>query len=171
MSSQGLGNVYDVSIGLAPVDMSLGANTGKRVSMAEVESVTVLLVKAAGTAAQDPVLTLKQHTAATGGVTTDLPVIDRYWVKSETALAGVEKWTEVTQAAAASITDPGGAGTSAERQQLVAINVRAAQLTPGNTHVSVDIADVGLNAQIGAVIYILDHTDHGAPAGLDAPLR
>jgi hypothetical protein len=166
-----LGESYDLSTGLAPGDLSTAANTGKRVSMQEVTSVDIVVIKGAGTAADDPVLTLKQHTASTGGTTTDLATITEYSLKNEATLDGDETWTRVTQTAAATITDPGGAGTSAESQQLVVIHVRADQLTSGNTHISLDIADVGANAQLGSVLYIVHNTDHAAPTALPAPLR
>lgn len=166
-----LGDSYDLSLGLAPVDLSAAASTGKRLSMQEVNSVDIIVIKGAGTAADDPVLTLKQHTAATAGTTSNLAVITEYWLKNEATLDGDETWTRVTQTASATITDPGGAGTSAESQQIIAIKVRADQLTDGNTHISLDIADVGINAQLGAVLYILDPADHAAPTALPAPLR
>lgn len=166
-----LGESYDLSTGLAPVDLSTAANTGKRVSMQEVTSMDIVVIKGAGTAADDPVLTLKQHTASTGGTTTDLAVITEYMLKNEATLDGDETWTKVTQSAAATITDPGGAGTSAESQQIVVIHVRADQLTAGNAYVSLDIADVGANAQLGTVLYILHNTDHAVATALPAPLR
>ena len=166
-----LGESYDLSTGLAPVDLATAANTGNRLSMVEVTSVDIVVIKGAGTAADDPVLTLKQHTAAADGDTTDLAVITSYALKTEATLDGDETWTEVTQSAAATITDPGGAGTSAESQQIVVINVRADQLTPGNTHISLDIADTGTAAQLGAVLYIVHNHDHAAPSALPAPLR
>lgn len=166
-----LGDSFDLSVGIVPVDLSVGNNVGKRVGLSEVHSVTVVLIKAAGTAAQDPILTLRQHTDASGGTSTDLAVIDKYWVKSEATLDGDEQWTEVTQTAAATITDPGGDGTSAESQQLVAFVIRADQLSPENGYISLDVADVGLNAQIGTALYILEITDRGTPDALLAPLR
>jgi hypothetical protein len=166
-----LGESYDLSTGIAPVNLATAANTGKRLSMQEVTSVDIVVIKGAGTAAEDPVLTLKQHTAATGGTTADLATITSYALKNEATLDGDETWTEVTQTAAATITDPGGAGTSAESEQIVVIHVRADQLTPGNTHISLDIADSGTNSQLGAVLYIVHNADHSAPAALPAPLR
>jgi len=118
-----LGESYDLSTGLAPVNLGAAANTGKRLYMQEVTSVDIVVIKGAGTAAEDPVLTLKQHTAATSGTTTDLAVITQYWLKNEATLDGDETWSLVTQAASATITDPGGAGTSAESEQLIVINV------------------------------------------------
>lgn len=170
MAVNGLGDVYDLSTGLSPVDLSLGANTGKRLSMSEVESVSVVFIKAAGTAGQNPVLTLKQHTAASGGTSADLPIITTYWVKGEATLDGDEVWTEVSQAASATITDPGTGSAAVE--QLVVISVKASQLVPGaGAFISLDIADTGAAAQLGTVLYIVHQADKGLPTTLSAPLR
>ncbi|MFE6223015.1 hypothetical protein [Streptomyces sp. NPDC057854] len=120
---------------------------------------------------EDPVITLKSHTASTGGVTTNLPVITEYYVKSEATLDGDETWTRVAQPAAATITDPGGAGTSAESQQLILFNVRADQLPDADNYLSVDIADVGSTAQLCSVVYLLHRQDKGNPTSFPAPLR
>lgn len=166
-----LGESYDLSTGLAPVNLATAANTGKRLCMREVNSVDIVVIKGAGTAAEDPVLTLKQHTASTSGTTTDLATITEYWLKTEATLDGDETWTKVTQAAAATVTDPGGAGTSAESEQLMVINVRADQLTAGNAYISLDIADSGTNSQLAAVLYIVHNSDHAVASALPAPLR
>lgn len=166
-----LGETYDLSIGAAPVDLSTAAVTGKRLAMQEVRGVDVVVIKGAGTAGDDPAITLREHDAASAGTSADLAVITEYLVKGGTTLAGTETWTKVTQAASATITDPGGAGTSAERQQIVAFRVRPEQLSTGFTHISVNIADVGVNAQLGTVLYILEPSDHSDPTALPAPLR
>ncbi len=171
MAQEGLGRLFDISAGFVPVDMQTAANTGKRVSLKNAGGCTIVLFKAAGTAGDDPVLTLKQHTAATGGTTANLAAIDHYYVKSETTLDGDETWTKVTQAAAATITDPGGAGTSAEEQQIVVIEVQGTSLADGYDYISLDVADVGGNAQLGCVLYLLrDLMVQRAPANLAAPL-
>lgn len=151
----GLGRLFDIVPVIVPVDGSAAASTGNRVSLRNAGGVTFVVFKGAGTAGQDPVLDVRQHTAATGGTSADLDVVTRYFVKSETTLDGDETWTLVTQAAASEITDPGGLGTSAEEQQLIAIEIDAAQLSDGYTHVSLDIADVGANAQLVSAIAIL----------------
>jgi len=171
MAIEALGNLFDVSVGAAPVDLSSAAATGKRVSLKDATGVTILVLKGAGTAGDDPTVTLKQHTASSGGTTSNLAVIDHYYLKSATTLAGTETWSRVTQSAAATIADPGGAGTSAESQQILAIEVRAEQLSDGYSYVSLDVGDVGTNAQLGGVLYLL----HGLevkrkPANMRAPL-
>lgn len=171
MSQEGLGRLFDVSIGVVPLDLQT-ARTGARVSLKHAAGATILVVKGTGTAADDPTVTLKQHTASTGGSSANLAIIDHYYLKTTTgSLAGSETWSKVTQAAAATIVDPGGAGTSAESQQIIAIEVRAEQLSDGYDYISLDVADVGTNAQLGTVIYVLHDLSHQrTPSALRAPL-
>lgn len=171
MAQEGLGRLFDISVGAAPVDLSSAAVTGKRVSLKRAAALTIVVFKAAGTAGDDPTVTLKQHTAASSGTSSNLVAIDHYYLKSATTLAGTETWTRVTQSAAATIADPGGAGTSAESQQILAIPVLGTSLSDGYSYVSLDIADVGTNAQLGGVLYLLhDLTAQRAPANLQAAL-
>lgn len=150
---EGLGRLYDIGLSAAPVDSQSAAITGKRFSLQNASGITFLVVKAAGTANDDPVLTLKQHTAYTSGTTADLAVITRVFTKQETLLDNDESWTLNTQAAAATFT---GNATSAESQMLIAIEVGADQLSDGYTHVSLDIADTGsAGAQLVAVVGIV----------------
>ncbi|GAA4226089.1 hypothetical protein GCM10022254_09890 [Actinomadura meridiana] len=167
---EGLGRLFDLSCGVAPVDLQT-AQTGKRVSLRHAAGVSIVLFKGAGTAADDPTVTLKEHTASSGGTSQNLAVIDHYHLKAETALDGDETWETVTQSAAATIADPGGDGTSAESQQIVVIEVDATSLSDGYAYVSLDVADVGGNAQLGAVLYILrDLASQRAPDKMHAPL-
>lgn len=167
----GLGEDFDLSIGLAPSDIHAGAGTGKRVNMALLDSIDVVLIKAAGTAGDDPTVTLKASTAASAGTTADLATISSYHLKDGTALAGTEQWTKKTQSAAATIADPGGAGTSAEHQQLCVIHVRAEDMPVGKPYLSLNIAQVSTAAQVAAVLYILHPQTKQAPASMPAPLR
>jgi hypothetical protein len=167
---EALGRLVDVAIGVAPVDLQT-AQTGKRVALRDCGGVTIVVVKGAGTAGDDPTLTLQQHTAATGGTSGNLAVIDKYYLKNATTLAGTEQWTKVTQAAAATIADPGGAGTSAESQQIVVFSVDARSLSDGYGYISVNVADTGTNAQLGTVLYLLRDLDvQRAPEKLAAAL-
>lgn len=149
-----IGRLFDVSACFVPVDMQTAANTGKRFHMRDCGAVTWILYKAVGTAGDDPVITLQEHTAATGGVSQNLAAIDRYWLKDEATLDGDETWVEFTQTAAATLTDPGGAGTSAEHQQIVAVTIEDEDLTDGYEWIDFSVADVGGNAQLGCALYI-----------------
>jgi len=167
---EALGRTFDISAGIVPVDLAAAAATGKRVHLLNASGVTIVIVKAAGTAGEDPTFTLKQHTAATGGTTANLADIDHYYLKNEATLDGDETWVKKTQTAAATIVDPGGATTSAEEQQIIAIEVEATALADDYEWVSLDVADVGVGAQLGAVLYILrDLTVQRAPANLVNP--
>lgn len=154
---EGLGRGFDVGPGFTAVDINTANSaTGARCSMRHCSGVTILMHKAAGTAGDDPTVTLKQHTASTGGTTANLAIIDHYYLKDEATLDGDETWTRVTQSVAATIADPGGAGTSAEHEQWLAIAVSAAQLSDGYSYISLDYAVAGLgNAQLATCAYIL----------------
>lgn len=168
----GLGNKYDLGTGFVPVDMSAAANTGKRLYMGGLYAVDVVLIKAAGTAGDDPTLTLQSHTAASGGTSANLAVITEYYVKREATLDDDEVWEAFTQNAAATIADPGAGGTSAEEQQIVVFTVLNTDLPAGHKYISANVADVGSNAQLGTVLYIMHPQDHKAsPTSLKAPLR
>lgn len=150
MAIEALGRLFDASIGFAPVDMSSAAVTGKRVSLARADGVTIVLYKGAGGSSEDPVLTLQQHTASSAGTSSNLAIIDHWYAKSATTLAGTETWTRNTQAAAATLTLTG----EAQKQGIYVIEVNAAQLSDGYAYVSLSVADVGSTAQIGAVLYL-----------------
>lgn len=168
----GLGDRYDLGTGFTPVDMSVGANTGKRLNMTGLYSVDVVLVKAAGTAGQDPVLTLKSHSVASGGSPANLAIITEYYVKREATLDNDEVWEKFTQAASATITDPGGAGTSAEEEQIVVFTVSQEDMPAGSKYISVDVADVGAAAQLGTVLYITQpQNKQASPVDFEKPLR
>lgn len=270
-SSCGLGD-YDISIGQSPINLATAGSTGKRINMANVSSVDIVLLKGAGTdtneqqtinlgaasagsititfsgqttgsiaynaaaatvqtalealsnvdpgditvsggplpgtitltfagqyagtnvpqvtvtptgltggtvtvnttvagVSEDPTLTLKSHTASTGGSSANLPVITEYYIKQASTLTGAETWTKVEQAAAATIADPGGAGVSGTRQLLVVLNVRADQMPDADNYLSLDVGDVGANAQLGTFIYIIHRQDRGDPTSFPAPLR
>jgi hypothetical protein len=167
----GLGPDYDIAVGSVPTDLSAAATTGLRISMVNVKSVDVVVLKGAGSAADDPTITLRHHTAATAGTSADLAVITEYYLRSEATLDNDEAWTRVTQAAAATIIDPGGAGTSAESQQLVVFSVKPSDLPETSNYISVNIGDVGAGAQLGAVLYIVHKHDKGDPTSFPLPLR
>ncbi|WP_432112858.1 hypothetical protein [Streptomyces sp. S1] len=170
-SNYGLGPDYDIALGAAPSDLSAAAVTGLRISMVNVKSVDVVVVKGAGTAADDPTITLRHHTAATGGTSADLATITEYFLRSEATLDNDEPWTKVTQAAAATIVDPGGAGTSAESQQIVVFSVKPTDLPETSNYISVNIGDVGANAQLGTVLFIIHKHDKSEPTAFPIPLR
>lgn len=150
----GLGRIFDVASGIVPVDLAAGANTGHRVHMRNYESLAVVFYKTAVSAGTDTVtLTLQEHSAATAGTSQNLAAITTAYVKSETALDGDEAWTEVTQAAAATLALAGA--TYAATQLIAVFEVEAPSLSAGFEWLSVNIADPGAGGtMVGSVLYI-----------------
>lgn len=168
-----LGRLFDISAGIIHTVANNGADvTGNRVSLRNCGGCTIVITGDVGTAGDDLDVDLQQHTASTGGTTADLDIIDVYWHKQEASLDGDETWTRTTQTAASEITDVGGAGTSAELQNLVVIEVDSAQLSDGYDYISLDTRNMGAaNDKYVTVLYILrDLAVQRTPANLVAPL-
>lgn len=153
----GLGKEFDIAVGINPVaDIAAGANTGKRIAMRNYECMGFLFFKNAASAGTDTVtITLREHNAASSGTSQDLAKITTWFAKSNAAaLAGTEKWTKTTQAAAATLA-LSNAVLPAANQALVFFEIDAAQLSDGFRWLSVDIADPGSGGTIlGGVFYI-----------------
>lgn len=172
-TAEGLGRLYDIGTCWSPVDLntSNGA-TGKRIAILPGRGIDIVVFKAAGTAADDFVYTLREHTAYTSGTSADLAKIDHYYLKNETALDNDELWVKHTQSIAATITEAGAAGTSAESEQIIVIPVHASMLTEGYTHISLNAAATVSNAQLAAALYIVhDLRYQRTPASLFNLLR
>lgn len=165
---EALGRVLDISAGIVVVDTQTGAMTGKRVSLKHATGISVVLHKGAGTGSDDPVLTFKQHTASTGGTSANLAVVDHYYKKSATTLAGTETWSKVTQTASQTVT----LTSEATKQGIYVFEIAANSLTDTYGYVSLDVADTGsAGAQLGTVLYILHGLEiQRTPANLVAAL-
>jgi len=144
------GEQVQVVPGFGPVDMSTGANAGDWVSMKNYERVTVCFYKGAGTAGDDPTLLIQQATAVAGTGAKDLVAVDKVYVKQGT-LANIGTFTITTQTAATDYTD----ATSAEAAALWMIDIQAEDLDVDNGFdcIQASVADVGVNAQLGAMWY------------------
>lgn len=163
---EALGRLFDLSCGVAPVDLAGGAQTGNRVSLKNCSGATVVFFKEAGAAAEATTLDLQQHTVSTGGTPADLDIIDHYYLKSETTLDGDETWTKVTQSVASEVTP-----AASDTQQILVFHVGADQLSDGYQYISVNTTDTTTAGQLGSILYILhDLNVQRAPANLVAPL-
>lgn len=148
-----------------PVDLETGANNGVYVSLTDFDRCTVVVLKAAGTASDDPVITMTQATDVEG---TDAKALNFTRIDQKqgaTALAAVGGWTEVDQAAGNTYTPDG-----AEDQGIYCIEFQASDLDVNNgfTCLAVAIPDTGsAGAQLGTAFYILRGARY-AGAGLQA---
>lgn len=136
---------------IVPVDLSGGANTGDWINVKNYDDFAIVVFKGAGTAGDDPTLTVLQATAA-GGTGSQALNFTKVYTKQGT-LTSVGQWTEVTQAAGNTYTD----ATSAEVQAIWAVQFKTSELdvADGYDFVSCSIADVGTNAQVGCAFIIL----------------
>lgn len=149
-----LGDLFDIVSGFVPVDMESGANTGDYVSLKNWDGICFVLFKAAGTANDDPTLTITQAQDVAGTGVKNLTAITDIYTKQGT-LTAVGSWTHTTQAAAATLA---GDGTSAESQGIyfTYIPTEALDTDNGFDCVKGAVADTGsAGAQLGCLLYIL----------------
>lgn len=149
---------------IIPVDMSAAANNGDWVSLKNFSKCTIVFFKGAGTAGDDPVMTVRQASdvAGTGAKALTFTRIDAK-VGTQT---GVGLFTKVTQAAANTYTDT----VSAEAQGLFLIEIDSHDLDVANGFdcVQFQIPDVGTNAQVGCALYFLWPAKYAGPSMLSA---
>ena len=138
--------------GIVPLDLQ-AARTGDYVSMKNHGRCAIILFKAAGTAGDDPDVTLYWATDVAGAGAAVAPIITEYWVK-QGVLTAVGTFTRVTQAASETISFN---ATSAEEQLIAVIDIDASKLDVdgGFDCIRLDTASVGTNAQLGCVLYAL----------------
>ncbi len=150
----------NIVVGVVPVDLQDGANAGDWVSMKDYNRCTIVVVTAIGTAGDDAELDLNQATDNSGTSTKALTFTDIYEKIGATAISAVGQYTLTTQSASGTYTN----ATSAENEALQVIEVQASDLDATNDfdHIQLSIADVGGNAQLGTVLYILHEPRHAA---------
>ena len=149
---EALARLTDFSAGIAPVDLSAAAVTGKRVSLKRASGLMVVLFKGAASSGTDPVLTFKEATAATAGTSQNMVTPPAYyWQKTAAALAGTELWTQVAATYAS------GAQTLTGQQGNQGIfvwDILSEDLSAGFSFIEVDAAKAGTVAQLGALLFI-----------------
>ena len=138
--ARALGHLFNVLPVFVPTDAVAGAITGLRVSMKDCQTVSFVLIAAAGsTDILD--IDLQEHTAFSGGTSRDLDITTKLYYMDEATLDGDEVWTLFSQSAASESTDIG----SASAQQLVVVEVGAEQLSDDAFYVSINVPDLGTN--------------------------
>lgn len=137
--------------GGVPVALNTAGLTGDIVSMKNYGRCAIVFFAAAGTAGDDPTLTVQQCKSVAGSSAKALD-FTRIDVKQGT-LASIGQFSKVSQAAANTYTE----ATSAEAQKIWVIDVKAEDLDVDNGYdcIQASIGDVGTNAQLGCLLYIL----------------
>ena len=123
------------------------------VSLKNYRRCVVVFSKGIGTAGDDPTITIEQGTDMAFGTSKALPFTEVFVKQDLTTLNHVGQRTKVTQAAADTYTDT----TSAEQQAQWEIAFKAEDLDVANgyTCIRAKLGDVGTNAQLGYIYYIL----------------
>ncbi len=129
-----------------PVDLNTAANTGLRVDMKDLESVTFICVGAAGSTPSSHTFTPKQHSVASAGSPAALTLGNPYYHLVDTAT----KYTKVEPTPATSFDLD---AIVADAKYVVVFEVKSSDLTDGYRWVSLDQTDSG-GAQIGTIIAI-----------------
>ncbi len=139
-------------VAIVPIDLATGANAGDWVSMKHYTDCDIIVVADAGTAGEDPVLTVTQATAVAG---TGSKALAFTRVDSKVgAQTGIGQFTKNVQAAANTYTD----AVSGEAENLFVIHVKAEDLDLANGFdcIQVSIPDTGATAgKIGCALYWL----------------
>lgn len=134
------------------------ARTGDYVSLKGYGRCAVVFFAAAGTAGDDPTITVTQAQNVAGSGTVKALNFTRIDTKQGADLTAVGTFTTVTQAAGNTYTDL----TSAEVQKIWVIDIKAEDLDidGGFDCLKVAISDVGTNAQLGCGLYLLHEPRH-----------
>lgn len=152
---EALGRLVDFSDAIAPVDLSAGASTAKRVSVKRNSGLMVVLFKGAASSGTDPVITFKESTAFTSGTTQNMATPPAYfWQKAGATLAGSETWTQVltpsSSYSSGALTLTGEQG----HQGIYVWDILSEDLSAGYAYIEADIAKAGTVAQLGGLLYI-----------------
>lgn len=166
-----------VVLGFKPVAMNAGAPTSDRVSMKGYGRCAVVFIKAVGTAGDDPTLSFKQSSDV-GGTGEKVLAVTRIDKKqAATDLTAVGTFTKSTSDSAASndtFNTTNGTWTNsdlAEQAAIVVADIKAEDLDINNGFdcISCNIGDVGTNAQLGTLLYIL-HEPRNLKETLDSAI-
>lgn len=167
---QGLGRLFDISTGVAPVDLATAGATGKRVSLRNASGVSIVaFVGAAASGTEALAFTIQQHTASSSGTSATLDNSNiKYYTKYEATLDGDETWTAAASPTAGVVTIAAG---DRDKEGIVVIEIDTTNLSDGYRYVSLNAADPGTVSRLGAVLYILrDLKVMRKPNNLVAPL-
>ncbi len=152
--------LMQVCCGFVPVNLATAANPGDWMSMKNYERCTIVFFGAAGTAGDDPTLTLEQATTVSGGSAKALN-FTRIDMKQGSDLYTIGDYTTVTQAAANTYVHTDGA----ENQKIWLVDVKAEDLDVDNGFdcIRASISDVGTNAQLACLLYLMRGPRHSPP--------
>jgi len=165
-----MGNVLVEGVNIVPAFLPVDTDTdqtGDYVCLKNYGKVGILFIKAAGTATDDPTLTLYEATTVAGGSAAVLTKIDTHWIKqAATSLAATSTFTKTAQTLASTIVFD---ATSAEQTLIDYFEIRADQLSAGFDCIRVDVANAAsAGSQYATVVYLLLDPSYPQGTAIDA---
>jgi hypothetical protein len=153
----------DIVSGIVPINLG-SARTGDTISMRNYGRCTILFFKAAGSASEDPTLTVEQATSVAPSSAKAL-TFTTIFTKQGT-LTSVGTWTKTTQSAAGTYTNT----TASENEAIwvIDINVEDMDVDNGFDCLRVTIADAGSTNQLGALLYLLHEPRYSNETAISA---
>ncbi|EJN11842.1 hypothetical protein PMI42_04857 [Bradyrhizobium sp. YR681] len=166
-----------VVLGFKPVAMNTAANNGDYVSLKGYARCAVIFIKAVGTAGDDPTLSFKQATDVSGTGVKALGVtrIDKKQAATDlTAVGTFTKSTTDSPATNDTFNTTNGTWTNsdlAEQAAIVVADIKAEDLDIANGFdcITCNVGDVGTNAQLGTLIFVL-HEPRNMKETLDSAI-
>lgn len=151
----------DLAHGIVPIDLG-SARSSDIISLKNHGRCAIVFYKEAGSASEDPTLTLLQATSVAGSSSKALSCITEIWTKQGT-LTSTGTWTKTTQAAANTYVNL----TASENEAIWVIDIQADSLDVDNGFdcIQVTIADAGSTNQMGALLFVLHEPRYGMSAG------
>lgn len=153
----------DLFDGIVPINLG-SARSSDVISFKNFGRMAIVFYKAAGSASEDPTLTVLQATSITPSNAKALNFTE-VWTKQGT-LSSVATWTKTTQAAGNTYTN----ATASENQAIWVIDISADMLDVDNGYdcIQVTIADAGSVNQLGTLLFVGHEPRYSLPGGLSA---
>lgn len=163
----GLGRVFDLGSAVKPVDLSGGAQTGKRIHLSRSSAVSVVVFKGAASGGTDPAFTFNVYkVSSSGSAAATYTGPTSMYQKAAATLAGTEVWSKVAVTPSSNVVTLTG---EQGHEGIYVFEIYGSQLPDGYAFLEVDSSDAGTVAQLGGVMYILhDLTVQRTPANLAA---
>lgn len=155
---------FQIVEGFPAVDLSSGANNGDWVNLKHAIRVAVVFTSGVGTSGDNPTLTIKQASDATGtgAKALNVPTASCFKKQAATNLAAVAAWTSASGDASTNTLTNSTAGL---QSALWVVEFKPDELDVDNGFYFIQgsVADVGTNAQPGYLFYLLELKEERTP--------
>lgn len=151
--------------GMEPRDLAAAAQSGDWVGLKEYDHLAIVVIKAVGGAGEPATLTVQQATdnAGAGAKALNFTRVDR---KEGADIEAVGEFSKVTQAAANTF----ALAATSEGIYVVEFDGQDLDIANGFAYVRATFGDVGVTAQLAAVVYLLSgarYAEQFPPSAID----